>query len=41
MPVVQNVYNVLFREIETLPEDYAVEVFNFVGYLKAKAARQY
>ena len=40
MPVVQTVYNELFNEIKALPEDYAVEIFNFVGYLKAKAARQ-
>ena len=40
MPVAQTVYNALFKEIESLPEDYAVEIFNFVGYLKVKAARQ-
>ena len=41
MPVAQTVYNALFKEIESLPEDYTVEIFNFVGYLKAKATRQY
>ena len=40
MPVAQPVYNALFDEIKSLPEDYTVEIFNFIGYLKAKAAQQ-
>ncbi|MCL2130254.1 MAG: hypothetical protein FWH35_07880 [Treponema sp.] len=40
MPIAQPVYNALFDEIKSLPEDYTVEIFNFVGYLKEKAARQ-
>ena len=40
MPVAQPVYNALVDEIKSLPEEYTVEIFNFVGYLKAKAARQ-
>jgi hypothetical protein len=40
MPVANPVYNALLDEIKTLPEDYTVEVFNFIGYLKAKAAKQ-
>ena len=40
MPIARPVYNALLDEIKSLPEDYAVEVFNFIGYLKAKAARQ-
>ena len=40
MPIAQPVYNALFDEIKSLPEDYTVEIFNFIGYLKAKAARQ-
>ena len=40
MPVAQTVYNALFDEIKSLPEDYTVEIFNFIGYLKTKAARQ-
>jgi hypothetical protein len=30
----------LIEEIKTLPEDYAAEVLDFVGYLKEKAARR-
>jgi len=30
----------LIEEIKTLPDDYAVEVLDFVGYLKEKAARR-
>ena len=30
----------LIEEIKTLPENYAVEVLDFVGYLKEKAARE-
>ena len=40
MPVAQPVYNALIDEIKSLPEEYTVEIFNFIGYLKAKAARQ-
>ena len=40
MPMAQPVYNALLDEIKSLPEDYTVEVFNFIGYLKAKATRQ-
>jgi hypothetical protein len=40
MPVVNPVYNALLDEIKTLPENYTVEIFNFVGYLKDKASRQ-
>ena len=40
MPVAQPVYNALIDEIRSLPEEYAVEVLNFIGYLKAKAAQQ-
>jgi len=40
MPAVNPVYNVLFDEIKTLPENYTVEIFNFIGYLKAKAAQK-
>ena len=40
MPIAQPVYNALLDEIKSLPEDYTVEIFNFIGYLKAKAARQ-
>ena len=40
MPVAQPVYNALFDEIKTLPEDYAIDIFNFIGYLKAKAANR-
>jgi hypothetical protein len=40
MPVANPVYNVLFDEIKALPENYTVEIFNFIGYLKAKAATQ-
>ena len=40
MPVAQPVYNALLEEIKSLPEDYTVEIFNFIGYLKAKAAQQ-
>ena len=31
----------LIEEIKTLPDDYASEVLDFVGYLKEKAARKY
>jgi len=30
----------LIEEIKTLPEDYAAEALDFVGYLKEKAARK-
>jgi len=30
----------LIEEIKTLPEDYAAEVLDFVGYLKEKAAKR-
>ena len=30
----------LIEEIKTLPEDYTTEVLDFVGYLKAKAAKK-
>ena len=40
MPIAQPVYNALFDEIKSLPEDYTVDIFNFIGYLKAKAAQQ-
>ena len=40
MPVAQPVYNALLDEIKSLPEEYTVEIFNFIGYLKAKAAKQ-
>jgi len=30
----------LIEEIKTLPEDYAAEVLDFVGYLKEKASRK-
>jgi len=30
----------LIEEIKTLPEDYTVEVLDFVGYLKEKAAKR-
>jgi len=30
----------LIEEIKTLPEDYAAEVLDFVGYLKEKAVRR-
>ena len=30
----------LIEAIKTLPEDYAAEVLDFVGYLKEKAAKQ-
>jgi len=30
----------LIEEIKTLPENYAAEVLDFVGYLKEKAARK-
>jgi hypothetical protein len=30
----------LIREIKTLPDDYAAEVLDFVGYLKEKAAKR-
>ena len=40
MPVAQPVYEALLDEIKSLPEDYTVEIFNFIGYLKAKAAQQ-
>ena len=40
MPVAQIVYEALLDEIKSLPEDYTVEIFNFISYLKAKAAKQ-
>ena len=40
MPIAQPVYNALLDEIKSLPEDYTVEIFNFISYLKTKAARQ-
>jgi len=30
----------LIEEIKTLPEDYTVEVLDFIGYLKEKAAKR-
>ena len=30
----------LIEEIKTLPEDYAIEALDFIGYLKEKAARR-
>jgi hypothetical protein len=30
----------IFEEVQTLPEDVAREVLDFVGYLKAKHAKQ-
>jgi hypothetical protein len=30
----------LIKEIKTLPDDYVAEVFDFVGYLKEKAAKR-
>ena len=30
----------LIEEIKTLPDDYATEVLDFVGYLKEKAAKR-
>jgi hypothetical protein len=30
----------LIKEIKALPEDYAIEALDFVGYLKEKAARR-
>ena len=30
----------LIEEIKTLPDDYAAEVLDFVGYLKEKAAKR-
>jgi len=30
----------LIEEIKTLPEDYAAEALDFVGYLKEKAAKR-
>jgi len=40
MPVARPVYNALLDEIKSLPEEYTVEVLNFIGYLKAKSAQQ-
>jgi hypothetical protein len=40
MPVANPVYNALFNEIKSLPEDYTYQVMDFVGYLKEKAARK-
>ena len=41
MPVVKPVYtDLLIKEIKSLPEDYAVQVLDYVGYLKTKAAQQ-
>ena len=40
MPITQPVYNALVDEIKALPEEYTVEIFNFIGYLKVKAAQQ-
>jgi hypothetical protein len=30
----------LIEEIKTLPEDYTIEVLDFIGYLKEKAAKR-
>ena len=40
MPIAQPIYNALIDEIKSLPENYTVEIFNFIGYLKAKADQQ-
>ena len=40
MPIAQSVYTALLEEIKSLPEEYTIEIFNFIGYLKAKAAQE-
>ena len=35
-----SIAELLIEEIKTLPEDYTAEVLDFVGYLKAKAAKK-
>jgi hypothetical protein len=40
MPVAKPVYNDLFNEIKSLPEDYTYQVMDFVGYLKEKVVRK-
>ena len=40
MPIINPVYTDLFEEIKTLPEEYTAQVIDFVGYLKAKAAKR-
>jgi len=33
-------YDLLMEDIKSLPESYTVQIFDFVGYLKSKAASQ-
>jgi len=41
MPVTNTAYiNLIMEEIKSLPKTYATEVFDFVSYLKSKAAKQ-